>query len=318
MLSFDSFNALIHYWSQPYGLKAEGHASDYEFTFIYACADSVVLRGKKYNNRMCLYPLKQDPQTYISQVAAVRQSLSGIPRNRILVDGQTMTINCSDNHLKYSEGGREVDMPFIYTADGIRFYQMLNIKGVTVTEMSFDTASKELRSRDQRLVIPAPSLIERFVATNEQWYFNYSVASGTSDMCDDMKNVVADVLKGFKTNAWGYEALQSFYIGANLLSAEKDAHRMVVGWTIRDNYGTGNLDHFGYAVNMGLGESESLITITPVEAAVGFGTRTFCKPLVDFIGGNSPYQVVFDNQENPTSVTLTSAKDSSKWFTLKK
>ncbi len=317
LLTFDTFNALIHYWSQPFGLQAAGYASDYEFTFLSACADSVVLRGKKYDNRMCLYPLSQEPKTYIGQVASMRSKLSGIPRHRLVADGQTVIINCSDNHLKFNEGGINHDIPFIYTATGIRFYQTVKIRGIVMNEMTFDAASQELRTADGRLVIPAPTLAERFVATHDQWYLDYDKSTGIGEMCDELKTLVETNVKSFKSVDWGYEQLQAIYIGANLLDAEKDAHRMVMGWTIRDNYGSGNVGYFGYAINMELsGDDQESINMIPLEGAIGFGNHIFCQPLVDFIGNNSPYRLTFDDSANPKNVTLTSVKDSGKWFKL--
>ena len=45
MLTFDTYNPLIHYWSQPSGTQSEGLATDYEFTFVSANADEIVLRA---------------------------------------------------------------------------------------------------------------------------------------------------------------------------------------------------------------------------------------------------------------------------------
>ena len=320
VLSFDTFNALIHYWAQPFGLKAAGYASDYEFSFIHCSADSVVLRGKKYGNLMRLYPLNQSASDYITKAGAMRQQLSDIPRQRIVVDGQTQLISFTDNHLKYTDGDKQYDVPFTYTADGIRFYESASIKGMVFNQMSYDAATQELRTADGHFVLPAPSVTEKFVATKNQWYFGFNMASGTcSDMCDDLTTIVSAINNTFKADDWGYEVLNGIYIGTNLLGADKDANRMVIGWHTRNMYGSGDDVYFGYGIAMtAASPDQPLVNIQPTEAGTGFDQKSYCKPLVNWIADNSPYLASFDDEDNPTQVTLTSQKDATKWFKLKK
>ena len=320
ILSFDTFNALIHYWAQPFGLDADGLAGDYEFTFLSACADSVVLRGKKYGNLLRLFPLTVTPADYVSRAALMRSKLSAIPRKRIVVDGQTHNIDFANSHLRYFDGDNSFTVPFAFTADGLRFYQPVTIDGVTARELKYDDATNELRAADGRFVLPAPSTTEQFLATMHQWYFGYDKTSGASDMCDELKSIVADIVKGFKSVGWGYEVMQSIYIGANLQSADKDSHGIVIGWDALDNYGSGDHNYFCYAITMyaANGNDQQTISIQPIEAGTGFDKKQFCKPFVDFIAQHSPYQLVFDSDANPTAVTLTSKADSNIWFKLTK
>ena len=319
VLSFDTFNALIHYWAQPFGLKAAGYASDYEFSFIHCSADSVVLRGKKYGNLMRLYPLNQSASDYITKAGAMRQQLSEIPRQRIVVDGQTQLISFTDNHLKYTDGDKQYDVPFTYTADGIRFYESASIKGMVFNQMSYDAATQELRTADGHFVLPAPSVTEKFVATKYQWYFGYTKKDGTSDMCDDLTTVVNTMVSNFKADYGGYDVLQDFYMGTNILAADKDANRVVIGWHYRPNYGYGSHEYFAYGIAMtAASPDQPLVNIQPTEAGTGFDQKSFCKTLVNWIADNSPYLASFDDEDNPTQVTLTSQKDATKWFKLKK
>ena len=87
MLSFDTYNPLLHYWSQPSGTDYDGLAGDYEFTFVSASPDSVVLRGVKHGNLLRMYPLGQQAATYLQAVAAMRAELAPVTRKRLTVDG---------------------------------------------------------------------------------------------------------------------------------------------------------------------------------------------------------------------------------------
>ena len=319
VLTFDTYNALFHYWSQPFAGHAKGYQSDYEFTFLSATADEVVLRGKKYGNLLKMYPLREEAADYVGEVSRMRNMLDGIVRKRLVVDGTTYPVTLANHRLNYQAGGDARAIPFIYTAEGIRLYEAISLGGATVDRFSYDVENDELRSADQRMVMPTPNVAERFIGGNSQWYFGYSSKGGGSDMCDELKAITDDCAQRIKKPNWGYEVLNAIYLGGNLLDVEKDSHRLIIGWISREGYGTGSAAYFGYAINMDMVDSErQLISLQAIEAATGFGDRNYCQTFVDFIAAGSPYLLKFDDEENPTTVTLTSEQDATKWFTLRK
>lgn len=318
ILTFDTYNPLFHYWSQPFTGHAKGYQSDYEFTFLSATAEQVVLRGKKYGNLLKMYPLKEDAATYVNKVKQTRNTLSNIVRKRLVVDGTTYPVTLAFNRLDYVADGTTQSVPFIYTADGIRLYEPVSIGGVTVEQFSYDASADELQSMDQRAVMPTPNVAERFIGTTGQWYFGYTNANGAFDMCDDLKAIVDDCAKKIKKPNWGYEVLNAIYLGGNLLDVEADTHRLIIGFISRDGYGSGNPAFFGYAISMDMVDGErQTISLQALEAATGFGDRNYCQAIIDFIAEGSPYQLSFDDQEHPTMVTLTSVQDETKWFKLR-
>ena len=82
ILTFDTYNPLLHYWSEPSGNDSDGYASDYEFVFLSASADSVVLRGKKYGNILRMYPLREPQSDYVQKAAYTKSVLHTVPRQR--------------------------------------------------------------------------------------------------------------------------------------------------------------------------------------------------------------------------------------------
>ena len=317
-LSFDTFNALIHYWTQPFGIDSDGFAGDYEFTFVHASPDSVVLRGKKYGRLMRLYPLRQPASEYIAQVVAMRDKLSAIPRKHLVADGQSLSVSCMDNHLQYTDGDTRRDLPYTYTDTGIRLYQPISVNGIEAQRLDYDEATRDLTSPDGRMRMPYPTLVEQFTGTVTQWYLGYTQGNTPTDMCDALAALVTDCANGFKKRDWGYEVLSAIYIGGNLQDAATSSHPQVLGWVVRDNYGRGSFSYFGYAVTMDTeDDAQRLISVTPVEATSGFGLRSaLCQPIVDWMAANSPFTLTFDTDESPTTVTLTSRQDSGSWLTL--
>ena len=55
MLSFDTYNYLVHYFGQPQGSMSDDRTTgrsggDYEFIISSASAERIELKGKKYGN----------------------------------------------------------------------------------------------------------------------------------------------------------------------------------------------------------------------------------------------------------------------------
>ena len=316
LLTFDTYNALFHYWSQPFKGHAKGYESDYEFTFLSACADSVVLRGKKHGNMLRMYPLRESATQYINKVAAMHVTLESITRKRAVVDGQALPVTMAYNLFTYSDHGTRRSVPFVHTPDGIRFYQPVTLGGVTTNSMTFDSDSQELRTADGRIVLPRPTAIEQtFIAPRRQWLFSYKWSTGEpSDMCDELRDVIKGCADIINQGVWG-EKVRELYLGANMESFATDRHRWVLGWHTRMS----GIDFYiGYAIDMELTDaSRQVATIELLEAANLFSNYGYWQPFVDFIGQHSPYLLQFNDPDNPTEVTLVSERDSSKWFKLK-
>lgn len=314
LLTFDTFNPLLHYWSTPSGNDSDGYASDYEFVFISASPDSVILQGKKYGNLLKMYPLEGSASDYTKQVAATKKSLSAVPRQRAVIDGKSVPVSMLDSHLNYTGAdGKACHVPFVYTPDGLRFYQTVTLSGIPFREMTVGDDG-QLLAADGKIELPVPTLLERFTGSMTQWHFIYSTTNrNRCQMCDEFYYILMESISQCMMEAW--ESVGDMYVGTSKIPASEDAHRTVIGWST-------TLLSFGYEVAYAIdmkvvSEEESLVSITPTEGATLFYNYSFFQPLVDFIGNNSPYVLSFNNQDNPTLVTLTSQKDSDLWFNLR-
>ena len=317
LLTFDTYNPLFHYWSQPFHGHAKGYQSDYEFTFLSASADSVVLTGKKHGNLLRMFPLSEQPAAYIQKVVQTHSVLSSSIRKRALVDGVKHPLTMAYDLFVYSHDAKTDTVPFVYTDTGLRFYRPVTLGGITVDRLAYNVQTDELRSADGRVVLPSPTTAERFVGSTTQWYFGYSASAGASAMCDELAALVNDCAAQIKKPNWGYEVLTGIYIGSNLLAG--DANHTVLGWQTQSNYGRGESAYFGYAVNMDLTDDQrQLVSLDAVAPSTNFDSHVYCQDIVDFIVGGSPYLLTFDDDQNPTTATLTSEADSGKWFRLTK
>ena len=317
MLTFDTYNALFHYWSQPFKGHAKGYESDYEFTFISATPDEVVLRGKKYGNLLRMYPLKSAATDYVKDVATMHTTLSAINRKRAVVDGKTYPITMAYNLMSYEASDGQRTVAFVHTPTGIRFYEPIQMGGYSYSAMTYDKDTQELRTADGRAVLPRPTTLEQqFVCAQSQWLFGYKYSVATKSytldgMCDELKDIIshcADVVNG---GTWG-ETVRELYLGANQEPFANDKHRWVLGWQTRMSSIRYNI---GYAVDIEVADAaRQLVNINMVEAANLFSNYGYWQPFVDFVGQHSPYLLTFDNDENPKEATLVSERDATKWF----
>ncbi|MDE6986146.1 MAG: DUF4302 domain-containing protein, partial [Bacteroides acidifaciens] len=75
VLSFDSYNTLMHFFSTPSSSHYEGYDGDFEFIIMEATDDLITLRGKRTGNEMYLRRLTKTAADYINAISAVSESL---------------------------------------------------------------------------------------------------------------------------------------------------------------------------------------------------------------------------------------------------
>src|SRR5574344_677148 len=68
VLTFDTYNSVLHALATPSADNYEGFHADYEFIILSADSNEVVLKGKKTGSLMKMHPLKESAATYLSNV----------------------------------------------------------------------------------------------------------------------------------------------------------------------------------------------------------------------------------------------------------
>lgn len=315
MLTFDTYNALMHYWSQPSGTNSEGFSTDYEYVFVSATPDEIVLRGRKYGHLLRLHPLREAADSYINKVIQMRSLLSGIPRKRVVVDGQSIPVTVMSSHFQYVEDGKQQDVPYIYTDTGIRLYQPVTLQGAELSEMTLDATTRDLISTDGHVVLPLPTPLEQFCGTVSQWHFIYGTTDAQYDMCDALRDIVKTAVS--RTQKENNEFVDDIYIGMNKQSVSDDAQRMVIGWSTSTSM-VGVWYELRYGVDMAVVDEDNLvISIIPLDGGLYTNNYPQMVPLMDFLRNNSPYRLEFDNLQDPHYVKVTSQANADMWFALR-
>ena len=133
ILSFDSYNEVIHYFSTPSGngtnyIGQTGHyrglGGDFEFLIMDAKPECVVLKGKRCGINMRMYPLTQEPSKAISRIIDVSKD---IYVSSFITPDKTFKadFDLEKRHVAFSAVTEEgdvalLDTPYMYSEDGVR------------------------------------------------------------------------------------------------------------------------------------------------------------------------------------------------------
>ena len=133
ILSFDSYNKIIHYFSSPSGtgtnaLGQSGHyqglGGDFEFLVLKASADTVFLKGKRGGVEMMMLPLDKEPSEAIVKIIETGKdmyvSTFVSDDNKIRADFDLTARHVTFSAIKPDEEPVALfETPFLFTEDGI-------------------------------------------------------------------------------------------------------------------------------------------------------------------------------------------------------
>lgn len=142
VLSFDSYNTLMHYFATPGFGYYEAMDGDFEFMIMDVTDDLITLRGLRTGNTMYLHRLTGDAGEYIKGIEKVSDyniitSLSGT--------AATTEVSCNNDadihYMEFSWGGEDavntVGEYYLTTPAGIRFKAPVDVNGSTISEMTY-------------------------------------------------------------------------------------------------------------------------------------------------------------------------------------
>lgn len=160
VLSFDEYNEVIHYFSNPanpdgIGDDGDGMLGDFEFRVLSADEDLVVLKGKKHGSRVVMRRLEQGVEWsgYFAKVLEMEETMSAAAY--VLTFGDESVIaSASYRQLSFMDPatGVAVNVPYIFTDKGYRLYSDLTYKGKTAGEFIYSAADEKCYSPDDNTV----------------------------------------------------------------------------------------------------------------------------------------------------------------------
>lgn len=266
VLTFDSYNEILHLFSEP----LSGLDGEFQFTIMSATPDKVVLSGTKTRNMITLTPMPKEQKwsDYLESVVKTQNEIF-LGTFHLMVNGKEIGSVMQDYNvftLTYTEGSdnETQSIPFIYTADGIRFYEPITINGVTMSTFKADTENVSFVCTDA-------GVDAKFEAFYPEGYRFYDQLVGTYKMDTKTVKVAANpdgktyTLTGFYSRS----TVQAEYVRSmGTLSIKVQSVGMALGYYAHLcvwNTDSGNLTWSeGYGM-IGVNSAEDPLTISFID-----------------------------------------------------
>ena len=182
VLSFDEYNKVIHFFSDPanpagIGDNGKGMEGDLEFRVLTATADSVVMLGKKRGAKIVMTPMAKDADwaETINQIDVLEQEMQ-FPRYTCEVNDVKYVATSSYRTITFTSSNAEdgsTTIPYIVTDKGIEFYKPITLNGVTIKGFNYvggDNYEFDATSGSAKMYGIIPPLTSQL--QNGNWFFS--------------------------------------------------------------------------------------------------------------------------------------------------
>lgn len=141
VLSFDTYNEVIHYLSTPTSSLYQAYGGEFEFIVLDVTTDIITLKGKKTGNIMYLRSLETTPENYLDAVAEMEDNiffnaLTGT------IGGVSVDIGLDTDYrqMTFSYGEEdETTLAYTVTDKGVRLYSEITLGTDSLDEFYVDT-----------------------------------------------------------------------------------------------------------------------------------------------------------------------------------
>lgn len=144
VLTFNSFNKIIHYFSEPgndsgIGPADSGMGGDFEFIVVEATPELVTLKGKKTGNTIILEPLKGNEFETVSKSYQEEFEFFDSFGTFTLEDknGEVQDLTFSDRTFKETKDPFAPLLTFRLAIKGLDFYKEYDLGGEKVKELTY-------------------------------------------------------------------------------------------------------------------------------------------------------------------------------------
>ena len=312
ILSFDSYNSLMHAYATPSADEYEAKDGDFEFIIMDVQSDLITLKGKRSGNMMYMHRLGQPAKEYIASVQNIEEKMySG--KYAFVIDGDSILVRRTGNVFLFTDPktGESTEMPFITTTIGFELKDTVTIMGKNVEGFNYSENGIWANPTDNSIALVAiPQPLTEFLTTH-YWFFKASAMSekalklfnkvkeGSAEIGEEVKCMILgpnDVDFLGYSGAFGFSFMsgdsKGNYGGSLVLDAD------ILTDDILTLYFTGKVEGDGgwYFSNANYNYVISALT-----GAKGFS-----------------YTLTADNLKNPTWIKMQQIDDPEMYFTVYK
>ncbi|MBS9767411.1 MAG: DUF4302 domain-containing protein [Flavobacteriaceae bacterium] len=314
-LSFDEYNNNIHFFADPntFGRKPDGLKGDFEFLLTGYEDDIIYLKGKKYGLPLRMKKIEKSYVEYLEGLTKVMNvaikwgdyayKQFDVNEEMIMFEKDNRNIICKTEDKDGKE--KESKLPYVFTDNGISFFEPVTIKGVTFQHLNVDVENKCFKSADGKVAlytefqIPFDIIDKSWVvrATDEKLASKLFRETYSQVNTENTKKYPDEKLKDYLKVGKTPQGPVGIVFASEYISNSKKGHIA------------------SFETTVGINKKKELsLTLN------GYGSKTepykHLKPLADLIAENSPYRYELDKPKYPKAVKLISVKNADVWFTL--
>lgn len=154
VLTFDTYNEVLHYFATPWGSSGgyEAYDGDFELIIMEATPQKVTLKGKRSGNTMYMYPLQRSAEEYMNDVVSLQADLPIVGAKGKIGTADvnmSLTLKEEDHHMDIETPDTAFSAPYVFYDKGIRFYQPVEIGGKSIHQLEYSNDAVTLTCTDE-------------------------------------------------------------------------------------------------------------------------------------------------------------------------
>ncbi|RKW62558.1 DUF4302 domain-containing protein [Hoylesella loescheii] len=170
-ISFDTYNPLMHHFSNPSQQSYQALEGDFLFVVDSISDNLIKVHGYRSKNVMYLRKLDMPAATYINKVDSFSSAFTptGLWSFKGNVNGTEVEaeLDATDLQLAFTSGGKTTNTAITFTDKGIRTYSPLQVGNTTINELTFNATDSTFTAKagnDGQV---------KFKAFQPQWFATY-------------------------------------------------------------------------------------------------------------------------------------------------
>ncbi len=203
VLTFDTYNEVLHLFSDPVDPDGYGLGGDYEFIVVSQSDTLIELKGKKRGTQIMLLPFEKNQPwpEYFASLDQIDSEIFG-SASLFLVEGNdtVLAYNGASHVFELIDisDGSSASIPFILTSEGFRFYsEYTTSKKKKVKSFYLNSArDKVISHEDKGTFFVGPSILDFFMDKRNTFVFDTTQTS--AHYLEPMRNVARRFREQYK------------------------------------------------------------------------------------------------------------------------
>lgn len=142
VLSFTTYNDVLHLFGDAGNILLAGHNGDFEFTITEMSADKIIMTGIKHSLKIVMRPMEEgkDWLEYCKEVEAMKLKIVDVNRYKVMKDNTNIglfTFRSAYNELNNTEEAVLETTLYTVSNKGINLYESVNVGGEVINRLEW-------------------------------------------------------------------------------------------------------------------------------------------------------------------------------------